>query len=164
MKKMRFPRKYACWVVALVGLGLGSDLWAGESPLGDKNWLESLFPSVAQCTPRNAFYYDVEAGRSVPGLLEKLGYKVISFDKYVAYYDINENFFGIRASELMVPTHMGVYAVTLNRSASDVAKIIRMSSGDIIQIFPNCKNSGGVACLYPADKARSKYMCTTEPE
>lgn len=53
------------------------------------DWLDGLFPSVANCTPAAPFFYDEKSGKSIPGTLEARGYTARKVTPDVAEYQID---------------------------------------------------------------------------
>jgi hypothetical protein len=53
--------------------------------------LQSIFPSVKNCTPIN-FYYDRDAGKSFGSVLENKGYQLAFIDEQFASYNVSELF------------------------------------------------------------------------
>lgn len=126
------------------------------------SWLEEIFPSVTKCTP-DSFYYDKNAQRSNNGVLEKLGYSPYKIDDYVARYRINENFHGLSATEIAIPSGTdSVYSVTVSNGVRVLSDAIHKKTGKRLQIYnQRFKATSGVAYLISEDKQKTSFVCFT---
>lgn len=126
------------------------------------NWLEKFFPSVTKCTP-DSFYYDKNAQRSNNGVLGKLGYSPYKIDDYVARYRINENFHGLPATEIAIPSGTdSVYSVTVSSGVRVLSDAIHKKTGKRLQIYnQRFKATSGVAYLISEDKQKTSFVCFT---
>lgn len=93
------------------------------------NWLESIFPSMDNCTPR-ILYFDTKKNHSVNRVLERKGYHVYKIDEFFAKYKIREKFFGFNATEMAIPSNTdSIYTITVQTGAKNLAEAIRKRTG-----------------------------------
>lgn len=129
------------------------------------NWLDIIFPSIVDCTPKS-FYYDKNEKRTDNGILERLGYFPYRIDAVTARYKIHEKFYGLDAIEIAIPSGTdSVYVITVLNGAKDFSETIMKKIGQRPQIYnENFKVRSSVAYLISDDKKISSFVCYTFQE
>ncbi len=137
-----------------------------EAPAaGDpSDWLDRLFPSVANCTLPEPFFYDEKSGKSIPGTLEARGYTARKVTPEVAEYEIDERFHGLHATTLQIPNHMAVVAVTMDVPVDQAKARLEQAFSASISVYPAHKDRPGLAYLYANPLGQTVFVCTSEPE
>lgn len=125
-------------------------------------WLDGVFPSMSNCTPHK-FYYDVYKKRSENGILESNGYHPYKVDAEIASYKIHEKFFGLDATEIIVPAGtISSYGVIVSSSAKHLSEAIRNVTGHMVTIAgPKFKVQSGKAFIMSRGTNQSLFVCTT---
>lgn len=123
------------------------------------SWPEKIFPPVTKCTP-DSFYYGKNAQRSNNGVLEKLGYSPYKIDDYVARYRINENFHGLPATEIAIPSGTdSVYSVTVSSGVRVLSDAIHKKTGKRLQyIQPEIQSDPG-CCIFNLRGQTKNIVC-----
>jgi hypothetical protein len=126
------------------------------------NWLESIFPSMDNCTPSN-FYFDKAAKKSNNGIPEKNGYHAYEIDEYFAKYKIREKFFGFDAAEIAIPSNTdSIYTVAVKTDAKSLAEAIKNQTGYRPSLYSKkFKARSGMAYLVPESANKSTFVCFT---
>lgn len=130
---------------------------------GLSDWLDRLFPSVANCTPAKLFY-DEKSGKSVPGTLEARGYTARKVTPEVAEYQIDERFHGLHATAIDIPNHMAVVAVTMDVPVDQAKARLERAFRESIAVYPAHEDRPGLAYLYATSPGQTVFICSSEPE
>jgi hypothetical protein len=126
------------------------------------NWLEwTYFQRPASCLPLT-FYYDADRKQSNTGILEKLGYAPYKTDQEYAYYTIHENFYGLEATELIIPSYGFSHSIVVASDAHTLADAIFKRTGIKSRIFTPeipVQVEDEVAYLFSKDNNQSFLIC-----
>lgn len=107
-----------------------------------KDWLNRLFPKIEDCSPIAGLNFETATGQTSTRLLEDLGYQPAHLNRSpiaAAIFKINEEFYGLPASELWIDLYHpegGVeccsgssYRVVIPVNASTVQKKLHLATG-----------------------------------
>jgi hypothetical protein len=166
-----FKRLFLSLLLTLTTINAYSASVPAQSP-GQikKNWLEAMFFPITNCDPSVEFRFDQKNKSSKNEFLEKKGYKIDRIVGDFAYYKIKENFFGLHATELMIPnervTYDVIHVVSFKENPSITEKKIKNNTGENIKIYPRkTEKKHGTVYLYPEKNGNSSLVCdNTEPE
>lgn len=124
------------------------------------NWLDWIFfQRPSSCLPLT-FYYNKDDKRSNIAILEKLGYTPYKIERDYLYYAINEKFYGLNATEIIIPQHGDTYNVTVSVDAQTLSDAIFGKIGKRLQIYTKgSQMREGVAYIFPKDKSNSFFIC-----
>ena len=147
--------------LAVLAWSVPAEATAAGAP---SDWLDRLFPSVANCTPAEPIFYDEKSGTSVPGTLEARGYTARKVTPEMAEYQIDEHFHGLHATTIQIPNHMAVVAVTMDVPVNQAKARLEQAFSESVAVYPANDGRPGVAYLYAKPPRQTVFVCTSEPE
>ena len=154
--------KNSCWQLTSIDDQTFDD---GAVANTEATWLQKIFRSPTNCTPKN-LYYDKEYGASVGKILENKGYTANHVGEQLAEYKIHELFYGLPATALAIPSDTdSIYRVSVAANAKTLANKIRSTTGaDLVVYNAKMKAKSGIAYIVSDSATASSFVCSTFEE